>query len=155
MISSALHTQFSINTSSDADLLNIRFIHLFQIFLADIPKYNVKCVLTSVYDQSAPLAKIIIYESYETSVCAVAPPVGHLFNDDDAVCELLALQERVHTVEEDTKMLLAVTEWHDDDDALPSGAVGWLPSAADSQLQVAQLHLSNLRRRERHVLMAP
>ena len=63
-------------------------------------------------------------------------PQSHLFDDVDAVVELLALQHRMQMGEEDVEMLSSVAVRDDDGDAVPRDAVAWSTDTARHQRRV-------------------
>lgn len=65
----------------------------------------------------------------------------YLFHDEDAVLQLLSLQQRVEGVEQGHELFPAVAVGNDDGDGVPGGAVGRPPRAPGAQHTHASLHL--------------
>ena len=74
----------------------------------------------------------------------------HLVDNVDAVVELLSLQERMHVVEEELQVMLALSVGDDDGDVVSRAAVGRSPQSAGLQLWV--LGGERLKARSRHIV---
>ena len=73
--------------------------------------------------------------------------VAHLFDDEDAVVELLRLQERMHVLKEDLQVVAAVAVRNDDGDTVAGATRERPPAPPGGEVRLLRLQLLQQRHR--------